>query len=53
MSSFNDEFTVPENYSMEDVKYKVMSWNASYLGKDYIMEVRSERHIILTKQNMT
>lgn len=49
MSSFSDEFTVPENYSMEDVKYSVKSWNASYLGKDYIMEVRSERHIILTK----
>ena len=46
---FNDEFSVPDNYSMEDIKRRVMSWNASYLGKDYIMEVKSERHIILTK----
>ena len=49
MSTFNDEFTVPDNYSMNDIKRKVMSWNASYLGKDYIIEVRSERHVILTK----
>jgi hypothetical protein len=26
-----------------------MSWNASMLGKDYIMEVKHENHIILTK----
>jgi hypothetical protein len=49
MSAFNDEFTVPENYTMADVKHRVKSWNASYLGKDYIMEVKSEHHIILTK----
>ncbi|MHA3963330.1 MAG: hypothetical protein AM325_007290 [Candidatus Thorarchaeota archaeon SMTZ1-45] len=49
MSSFSDEFSVPENYTMEDIKYGVKSWNASYLGKDYIMEVISERHIVLTK----
>ncbi len=34
---------------MDDIKRRVMSWNASYLGKDYIMEVKSDRHIILTK----
>ena len=49
MSVFNDEFTVPENYTMDDIKRRVMSWNASHLGKEYIMEVKSERHIILTK----
>lgn len=49
MSAFNDEFTVPENYTMDDIKRRVMSWNASHLGKEYIMEVISERHIVLTK----
>ena len=49
MSSFNDEFSVPDNDTMDDIKRRVMSWNASYLGKDYIMEVVSERHIVLTK----
>ena len=34
---------------MDDIKRRVMSWNASMLGKDYIMEVKHERHIILTK----
>ena len=45
----NDEFTVSENYSMDDIKRRVMSWNASMSGKDYIMEVMHERHIVLTK----
>ncbi|MHA1964068.1 MAG: hypothetical protein ACXACG_01180 [Candidatus Thorarchaeota archaeon] len=49
MAIFNDEFTVPDNYSMEDIKRRVISWNSSHLGKEYIMEVKSERHIILTK----
>ncbi len=47
--TMNDEFTVPENYTMDDIKRRVMSWNASMLGKDYIMEVINEHHIILTK----
>jgi hypothetical protein len=49
VSAFKDEFTVPDNYSMEDIKRRVRSWNASPLGEDYIMEVKSDRHIILTK----
>ena len=47
--SMNDEFTLSENYSMDEIKRRVMSWNASMLGKDYIMEVKHERHIVLTK----
>ncbi len=34
---------------MEDIKRRVKSWHASYLGKNYTMEIKSERHIILTK----
>jgi hypothetical protein len=49
VSAFKDEFIVPDNYSMEDIKHRVKSWNASPLGEDYIMEVKSDRHIILTK----
>ncbi|MHA1964067.1 MAG: hypothetical protein ACXACG_01185 [Candidatus Thorarchaeota archaeon] len=46
---FNDEFTVSENYSMADIKHKVRSWLASPPGREYVMEVVSERHVILTK----
>lgn len=46
---FDDEFTVPEHYSMEDLKHRVRSWQASSAGADYVIEVVSERHIILTK----
>lgn len=49
MSAFKDEFTVPENYSMDDIKRRVKSWNASPVGSEYIMEVKSDRHIILSK----
>ena len=47
--SFDEEFTVPDNYSMEDIKHRVRSWQASPIGVDYVIEVVSERHIILTK----
>ncbi len=47
--SFDDEFSVPDNYSMEDIKYRVRNWQASPTGADYVIEVVSERHIILTK----
>jgi uncharacterized membrane protein len=46
---YSDEFTVPDNYSMEDIKHRVRSWLASPSGTDYVMEVVSERHVILTK----
>ena len=49
MSAFTDEFTAPDSYTMDEIKRRVMSWNASPLGKEYIMEVKSEHHIILTK----
>jgi hypothetical protein len=48
-SAFKDEFTVPDNYSMADVKSKVKAWNASPYGADYVMEVKHDRHILLTK----
>ena len=47
--SFDEEFTVPEHYSMEDLKHRVRSWQASPTGTDYVIEVVSERHIILSK----
>ncbi len=47
--SYDDEITVSESISMEDLKYKVKSWLASSYGRDYVMEVVSERHVILTK----
>lgn len=47
--SFDDEFSVPDNYSMEDIKHRVKSWQASPAGVDYVIEVVSEKHIILTK----
>ena len=46
---FDDEITVPDNYSMSDIKYRVNSWLASPPGREYVMEVVSERHVILTK----
>ena len=46
---FDDEITVPDNYSMSDIKHKVKSWLASPPGREYVMEVVSERHVILTK----
>jgi uncharacterized membrane protein len=46
---YSDEFTVPDNYSMEDIKHRVRLWLASPSGTDYVMEVVSERHVILTK----
>jgi hypothetical protein len=46
---FGDEFAVPDNYSMEDIKHRVKYWLASPLGKEYVMEVVTERHVILTK----
>ena len=46
---YDDEFTVSENYSMEDIKHIVRSWLASPMGAEYIMEVVNERHIKLTK----
>lgn len=46
---FDDEFTVPDNYSMADIKHKVKSWLASPPGREYVMEVVSEKHVILTK----
>lgn len=49
MEVYSDEFTVPDNYSMEDIKHRVRSWLASPSGTDYVMEVVSERHVILTK----
>ena len=48
-SEIVDEITLPDNYSMADIKYRVNSWRASFTGKDYIMEVISEKHVILTK----
>ncbi|OLS29675.1 MAG: hypothetical protein ThorAB25_15000 [Candidatus Thorarchaeota archaeon AB_25] len=49
MEVYGDEFTVPDNYSMEDIKHRVRSWLASPSGTDYVMEVVSERQVILTK----
>lgn len=49
MEVYSDEFTVPDNYSMEDIKHRVRLWLASPSGTDYVMEVVSERHVILTK----
>jgi hypothetical protein len=46
---FDDEITVPDNYSMSDIKHKVKSWLASPPGREYVMEVVSEKHVILTK----
>ncbi len=46
---FDDEITVPDNYSMSDIKHMVKSWLASPPGREYVMEVVSERHVILTK----
>ena len=46
---FDDEITVPDNYSMSDIKHMVKSWLASPPGGEYVMEVVSERHVILTK----
>ncbi len=45
----DDEITVPDNYSMSDIKRMVNSWLASPPGREYVMEVVSERHVILTK----
>ncbi len=47
--SYDDEITVSESTTMDELKYKVKSWLASSNGRDYEMEVVSERHIILTK----
>jgi hypothetical protein len=49
VSAQSDEFTMPENYSMEDVKHRVKSWLAYPPGNEYVMEVLSDRHVILTK----
>ncbi len=48
-AKIHDELTLPENYSMEDVKSRVKSWLASPMGSEYVMEVVHERHIILSK----
>lgn len=49
MEVYGEEFAVPDNYSMEDIKSRVRLWLASPYGTDYVMEVVSERHVILTK----
>ena len=49
MEVYSDEFAVPDNYSMEDIKSRVKYWLASPMGNEYVMEVVSERHVILTK----
>jgi hypothetical protein len=46
---YSDEFVVSDNYSMEDIKHRVKYWLASPMGKEYLMEVVSDRHVILTK----
>ena len=46
---FDEEFVLPDNYSMGDIKQRVKNWQGSPYGTDYVMEVVSERHIILTK----
>jgi hypothetical protein len=49
VSAYNEEFTVSEHYSMAEIKRRVNSWLNSHSGRDYVMEVVSERHVILTK----
>ncbi|MHA3963331.1 MAG: hypothetical protein AM325_007295 [Candidatus Thorarchaeota archaeon SMTZ1-45] len=48
-AKIHDELTLPDNYSMEDIKSRVKSWLASPMGSEYVMEVVHERHIILSK----
>ncbi len=45
----DDEITVPDNYTMEDIKKRVKSWLVTPSGQEYVMEVVSEKHVILTK----
>ena len=49
MVTFTEEFEAADSDTMEDIKRKVKSWHASYLGNKYTLEIKSERHIILTK----
>lgn len=49
MVTFTEEFEAADSDTMEDIKRRVKSWHASYLGKDYTMEIKSERHIIFSK----
>lgn len=48
-AKIHDELTLPENYSMEDIKSRVKSCLDSPMGSEYVMEVVHERHIILSK----
>ncbi len=49
MSGFIDDFQAPDYVTMDEIKRRVISWQRSYAGKDYVLQVKSERHVILTK----
>ncbi len=49
MSTFTEEFEAADNDNMDDIKQRVKSWQESYLGKDYTLEIKTERNIVLTK----
>ncbi len=42
-----EEFELDDNVTIDDVKQRVKSWQASYIGTDYVRLVKSERNIVL------
>jgi hypothetical protein len=55
MGEHIDEFKLAFDTTMYDVKAKVSQWHRSQHGKDYVLSVKSENHIVLkkSKYNMT
>lgn len=52
MGEHRDEFELSSDMTLFDVKSKVSQWHGSQLGKDYVLSVKAENHIVLTKSKL-